>query len=82
MKLKRMGVSAGFPDIEIPLPIPGLYHGLYIELKRQKGGFLSDAQLDWLKYLNGQGYHAVRANGFEEAKQVVLDYLALMKNSA
>jgi hypothetical protein len=67
LKFKRMGVSAGFPDIEIPLPIAP-YHGLYIELKRQKGGKLSESQIEWLNYLNEKGYYAVVARGFDEAK--------------
>lgn len=36
VKLKRMGVKAGFPDITIPIARKG-YHGLYIELKRISG---------------------------------------------
>jgi hypothetical protein len=81
MKLKRMGVSPGFPDIEIPFP-SGPYHGLYIELKPIKGGRLSDAQQDWLNYLNKNGYYAVRANGYEEAKAVVIQYLSFSKSTA
>lgn len=81
MKLKRMGVSPGFPDIEIPLPSGG-YHGLYIEMKRVKGGRLSAEQLDWLDYLRDKGYMAEVAHGFEEAKAIVLRYLSLMKPAA
>ncbi len=74
MKFKRMGVSAGFPDIEIPFPCGG-YHGLYIEMKRLKGSVTSDAQRDWLDYLNAKGYYAAIAHGFEQAKSIVLWYL-------
>jgi hypothetical protein len=81
IKLKRMGVSAGFPDIEVPLP-SGPYHGLYIELKKQKGGKLSPAQVEWLQYLRDKGYYAERANGFEEAKEMVLHYLSFTKKAA
>ena len=73
-KLKRMGMSPGFPDIEIPLPA-GRYHGLYIEMKRKDGGTLTHEQADWLNYLNGEGYCAQVAHGFDEAKQIVLRYL-------
>lgn len=76
MLLKRMGMSAGFPDIEIPLPCGG-YHGLYIELKPEKGGSLTDAQIGWLAYLREKGYYAVMAHGFLEAKEIVNNYLSL-----
>ncbi len=81
VKLKRMGISPGFPDIEIPLPIAP-YHGLYIELKRVSGGKVSDVQKEWLEYLRSQGYYAEVAKGFEEAKAIVLNYLALQPPSA
>ena len=71
IKFKRMGVSSGFPDVEIPLPVAP-YHGLYIELKRQKGGKLSDNQIEWLRYLTEKGYYAVSARGFEQAKEIYL----------
>lgn len=73
-RLKAMGVSAGFPDIEIPLPRNG-FHGLYLELKKREGGKLSPAQAGWLEYLNANGYHAVMASGFEEARNVILGYI-------
>ena len=79
LKFKRMGVSPGFPDIEIPLPIAP-YHGCYIELKRQKGGKLSENQVDWLKYLTEKGYYAVCCRGFDEAKEIVLHYLSLAES--
>ena len=75
MKLKRTGVSAGFPDIEIPIPC-GPYHGLYIEMKRKKGGVLSAAQKDWIDYLNRAGYYASVAHGFEDAKNIFKWYMA------
>ena len=80
-KFKRMGVSPGFPDIEIPLPSGG-HHGLYIELKRQKGGKLSDAQIEWLNYLRKQGYYADVAKGCDEAIEIVKYYLSLTPHAA
>lgn len=68
-----MGVSAGYPDIFIPYPV-GEHHGLYIELKRQKGGVVSDAQKDWLDFLSKQGYFTAVTYGLDEAKNVVLKY--------
>jgi hypothetical protein len=81
VKLKRTGLSPGVPDICIPIP-SGCYHGLYIELKRQKGGKLSTEQINWLEFLRERGYYADVAFGFEEAKQIVLYYLGLTKPAA
>lgn len=81
VKFKRMGVSAGYPDIEVPLP-SGPYHGLYLELKRQSGGKISAQQQDWLNYLNEKGYWAKVAYGFEDAKRIVLEYLAFTPKAA
>lgn len=76
VKLKRSGVQRGVPDLCIPIP-RGKYHGLYIEMKRQKGGVLSDGQLYWLTLLRDQGYFAEIANGYEEGRCIVERYLEL-----
>jgi VRR-NUC domain-containing protein len=76
-----MGVSPGFPDVEIPLP-SGPYHGCYIEMKKSSGGKLSENQLDWLSYLREKGYFAESANGFEEAKALFLHYLSFNSTAA
>ncbi len=78
LKFKRMGTMPGVPDLCIPIPA-GSYHGLYIELKRQKGGKLSDNQKYWLEFLRDKGYKAEVGNGFEEAREIVLQYLRLIK---
>ena len=72
--LKRQGVKSGVPDICLPVA-RGASHGLYIELKRQKGGRLSPEQTDWLVALGEQGYKAVVANGFDEARRTIERYL-------
>lgn len=72
--LKAEGVKAGVPDISLPYPT-SRHHGLYIELKRQKGGKLSEKQEKWLEYLNNAGYLAVVCKGFEQAKEIILQYL-------
>lgn len=74
VKLKRMGVKKGYPDITIPIARKG-YHGLYIELKRVSGGILSPEQKMWLAKLNAEGNLALRANGFQEAANIIEDYL-------
>ena len=42
-KMKRLGLSAGVPDIVIPEPM-GFWHGMFIEMKRKTGGVVSEAQ--------------------------------------
>lgn len=81
VKFKRSGVQAGIPDICVPIP-SGSYHGLYIELKRAKGGKLSDVQIYWLEFLREKGYYAEVAHGFQEAKEIVTHYLSLTKHAA
>ena len=75
-RLKRQGVSAGVPDICIPLARKP-YHGLYIEMKRQKGGHVSVPQREWLDALMVQGYRAIVAKGAEAAIAEVEKYLLL-----
>ena len=73
--LKSEGVRAGFPDMILTLP-NNKYHSLFIELKaKTKTARVSDSQKIWLERLNGCGYLAQVAYGFEEAKQLIEDYL-------
>lgn len=65
--LKAEGVTAGVPD----LMIPSLK--LFIEMKKEKSGKVSPEQKEWLEYLNNNGYEAVICNGFEQAKQYILN---------
>lgn len=74
VKLKRMGVSPGYPDIFIPIARKN-YHGFHIEMKRQKGGTVSPEQKEWLEHLRQEGYFAEVAKGFEHAKILWLEYI-------
>ena len=74
-KLKAEGVQPGVPDLCLPVARGG-YHGLYIELKRRKGGVVSEHQRHWLEYLRKQGYRAEVCEGWERARNVLMDYLA------
>ena len=71
--LKRMGVKAGVPDLCLPYP-SGKYHGLYIEMKTDKGRQTA-AQREYLSWLNQAGYKAVVCHGAEEAIEVIWGYL-------
>ena len=72
--MKLEGAKAGVPDLCLPAKSKG-FSGLYIEMKRIKGGQLSDEQRDWLSYLNAAGYKAIVCKGADEAIAAILDYL-------
>ena len=76
VRFKRAGVKAGVPDLCLPVARKG-YHGLYIELKRQKGGRLREDQKQWLDDLFEQGYLAVRCDGADEAIGMLERYLEI-----
>ena len=72
--LKAQGVRAGVPDICLPVP-RGKYHGLFIELKRKRGGRVSEEQQGWIAALNRVGYLAVVCYGFDDAVRTIKGYL-------
>ena len=72
--LRLQGVKAGVPDICLPVPRGG-YGALYIELKRKRGGVVSEHQRAWIGALNRAGNKAIVCKGFDEAKQAIQDYL-------
>lgn len=74
-KLKAAGVKPGVPDVCLPV-VRGPYHGLFIELKINNRK-ATPRQSWWLRQLLDQGYCARVANGFEEAKQIILHYLEI-----
>lgn len=74
VKFKRMGVSPGFPDLVIPYARHG-YHMLLVEMKRLKGGVLSDSQKDWRDFLIQEGYAWYEAKGHQECIKIIKDYL-------
>ncbi len=76
VKFKRMGVKAGIPDLCIPLARKG-YHGLYIELKRQRGGVISEAQQYWLSQLKKEGYDVYVAKGANDLISYVKNYMGV-----
>lgn len=81
VKLKRMGVSAGYPDVFVPLPTLS-FHGFFVEMKRQKGGRVSAEQKEWINYLREQGYYAEIAYGADQAKEMFNFYLSTMPKAA
>lgn len=73
-RFKAEGVKPGVPDLFLPVA-RGLWHGLFIELKRQKGGRVSEAQRRWIADLERQGYRAEVACGWREAAEIIEIYL-------
>ena len=76
MKFRRMGVVPGVSDLFLPVARNG-YHGLWIEMKRKHGGRLSADQKDWLEGMREEGYKAERADGAEEAIEIIERYLGV-----
>ncbi|MDO4271563.1 MAG: VRR-NUC domain-containing protein [Candidatus Saccharibacteria bacterium] len=62
-RAKRMGVRSGVPDVFAVLPTKVVA----IELKRTKGGVVSDNQKYWIKTLNDAGLKSIVARGASEA---------------
>ena len=75
-KLKRQGAKKGVPDVFIAVA-KGKYHGLYIEMKRIKGGAVSEEQKLMLNLLTDNGYACFVAKGADEAFKAVERYLKL-----
>lgn len=73
MKMKRMGVSKGVPDLFIFIPVKGTtgfvdcYQMCAVEMKRRKGSTTSKEQKEWLKVLNGSGCISKVCKGADEA---------------
>ena len=76
--LKAQGVKAGVPDICLPVPRAGK-HGLWIELKAGKNK-TTERQDAYLEFLKEQHYHVAVCYGWEEAREVILEYLGGNRN--
>lgn len=68
-RLKRIGAKAGVPDLVIVKPAPKHpeARGVALEMKRKKGGRLSDEQAYWLELLTQCGWLTFVAHGADEA---------------
>jgi len=65
-RLKVEGVVRGIPDLHIPA------WGVWIEMKRTKGGRLSPEQVAMIEYLEGIGHTVIVGRGFEDAKEQIV----------
>ncbi len=73
-RLHAEGVRAGIPDLFLAIA-RGEWHGLWLEMKRRKGGFLTDQQRTALLALKLEGYSTAVCYGWDEARAAILDYL-------
>jgi hypothetical protein len=71
--LNAEGMSTGCPDLWVP------EWKLTIEMKRSKGGTVSQAQQEWGDYLLGIGWHWHVCKGFDEARDVSVQVNAIHK---
>lgn len=78
-KMKALGLSKGFPDLFLPIAKKG-FHGLLIELKRDRSCHPTKEQVEWIKYLNGQGYFAVVCYGALAAMEEIRKYLGVKRH--
>lgn len=73
--LKAEGMRPGTPDFFLAVPRHNS-SGFWIEMKRQKGGIVSDNQTHMMSILEGLGYEVQVCRGAEEALHAIQEYLA------
>jgi hypothetical protein len=69
-----MGVKAGVSDLFLPKPCGG-FHGLYIEMKSEKGGTIREEQKAFIDAVREDGYAAFVCKGFDAAHECVEAYI-------
>lgn len=81
--LKKMGVTKGISDIFLAVPTfesnRTLFHGLWLELKTEKGRATHE-QMEFIHNKNQRGYYAVVTWGLEAAKEIIKVYLRDIKD--
>ena len=75
-KLKAIGLQKGFPDLFVPEARNG-FHGLFIEMKRDRTRKPTKEQKEWIELLNEKGYLAVVAYGADEAIATIRSYMKI-----
>jgi hypothetical protein len=80
-KAKAAGMKKGFPDVFLPhpkqiteYPEDGYFHGLFLEMKSNKGKISAD-QYWWKEHLEKAGYAHHFCYSWPEAANDILDYL-------
>jgi hypothetical protein len=74
-RLKRMGVSAGYPDTLLDVPVAP-WHGLRIEMKSLDPDARTSAdQREWIVRLTERGYYCEVCRGWVDAAGAIVRYL-------
>lgn len=73
-KLKKEGVKTGVADLCLAIP-SGEYHGLFLEMKRQKGGQQSEEQRIFEAMVTKMNYRYAIAKGAGEAIRIITEYM-------
>jgi hypothetical protein len=79
-KLKAMGLQPGVFDYLIPVPLMKghtIVPGLWLEMKRTKGGTVSTDQKEFRIRMQALGWDCVIAWGWIEASKIIESYLNL-----
>lgn len=76
VRLKAEGLKPGVPDLVLPCA-RGNYHGLYIEMKRVKGGKVSPEQHEYIAFLRAEGYCVEVCQGHGPAVDAINRYMRL-----
>ena len=74
-RMKRTGLKAGVLDLFL-LCARGIYHGLWIEMKSEKG-IVQKNQKAWHDTLRAQGYQVSVCRGCESAVRIIREYFEL-----
>lgn len=75
-RMKDEGVRSGIPDLFLAVP-RGNFHGLFIEMKKPRGGVVSDNQKACMEMLSANGYCVTVCHGFLDAQEAIKGYLSL-----
>ena len=73
-RLRKEGVRAGIPDMLLAVPA-GQAHGLFLEMKRSRGGRVSKAQKETMGLFESLGYQVAVCYGCRDAIAAVEKYL-------
>ena len=69
--MKAEGLLPGSPDLVV---LPGNGVVLFVEMKKEKGGILSDKQKDFRDFCKDNGYHYCCAKGANDAIELIKNY--------
>ena len=72
IKLKKEGSKSGIADLQILLPNGKT---VFVEMKKEKGGKLSNSQLEFIDKAQSLGHTVLIGNGCNEASKKFIEFL-------